>query len=1015
MPLPSEAVSIEELLAEESFVRRVARSLVGADPATEDDVVQETWRRALESAPRDRGRVRGWLAAIVRSVAAGSRREQARRQRREARAARPESLPATDEIVERLLVRRAIVDAVVAMDEPYRTALLLRFYENKPPRDIARDLGVPVATVRTRIHRATVRLRQTLDADRGSSGAWLPGVAGLLAAPALGGSAKAWSAAAGAPTISATTSSVRWFGMGLLAAVKWKAGIAASLLVLVAAFVATWFVASRGPSPSPSSNGPAPGSAMASRETESDSLPAFEATRDSASSASESENGAEVELRALLVHAVRADRGTPVPGVTVTLRDPSPESSAVERVGVTAEDGSVRFEALDAEVVRVTTDRYTSDTHRVESSGLTEVRIEIPGGLDVRGRILDLNGRPVEAASVWLTSFAVQREGSFVATSDANGRFALSCLRGIHSLGARASGHAPSMLHTVNELRAARDGVREVELVLGGPGGGLSGRVVSEAGEPVGRALVTIGPSHDAVLRERAPDGSWLQRPQALRLRSDVDGRFAADSLAPGLHTIQVAAEGFAARLESDVRIEAGEVSELEIQLGSGAALEGIVTDQFGDPYEGIEVSVEQVIPDARFLDFWLGLRTDSASDGTFRIESLPVGDVLFKARASNQAQVEHRVHLEAGDPVTWNPVVPRPIYEIRGRLVDTRERPVRVMWVRVVDGRAAYSDDDGRFRIEVDEDREYEIRLHPTLSNEATRPGVALRFVPRVFPGDEVVIVVPAEDLELGEIRARIVDGSDDAVMDAELFAWNEADGLTIPVTTRPEAGGRVVLTELPPGRYHVSVNAPGRPGMHLDPFTLAPGEDLDLGDLRFEGVGRLLVSLDRGDLAAGASPAIGFGKEDDPYWRTMVVVEPVGSGTTHQTPPLEPGRYCLYIAGRGVAAECHAFEILADRDVELELRLEPAMSRELTIVDRRATDERWFQIDIRDRSGLLVYRSHGSCRQDPESKEWIYATTLALRNDTYAVTIRANGETTEASWSVSESAPRTKRIDLR
>ena len=58
-------------------------------------------------------------------------------------------------------VAKAMVAEVAAgLSEPYRTAVYLRFYEGLLPRRIADHLGVPVETVRTRIKRALVMLRE---------------------------------------------------------------------------------------------------------------------------------------------------------------------------------------------------------------------------------------------------------------------------------------------------------------------------------------------------------------------------------------------------------------------------------------------------------------------------------------------------------------------------------------------------------------------------------------------------------------------------------------------------------------------------------------------------------------------------------------------------------------------------------------------------------------------------------------------------------------------------------------
>jgi RNA polymerase sigma-70 factor (ECF subfamily) len=53
-----------------------------------------------------------------------------------------------------------VADAVAALPEPERDALLLHVWEGLPYDDIATAQGVPVGTVRSRLHRARGRLRE---------------------------------------------------------------------------------------------------------------------------------------------------------------------------------------------------------------------------------------------------------------------------------------------------------------------------------------------------------------------------------------------------------------------------------------------------------------------------------------------------------------------------------------------------------------------------------------------------------------------------------------------------------------------------------------------------------------------------------------------------------------------------------------------------------------------------------------------------------------------------------------
>lgn len=174
---------MQALLEQSGWVRSLARRLAaGADA---DDVEQATWLAVLRR-PAERGRpAREWLSAIARNVARAQRRADGRRVAHELGAARDEAEPATVDLLARAELQRKLVEAVIQLDEPYRTALLLRYFENLPPRSIAKRLGVPVATVRTRIVRGIERLRERFDASHGGRReAWIAAFAPLWPAPA---------------------------------------------------------------------------------------------------------------------------------------------------------------------------------------------------------------------------------------------------------------------------------------------------------------------------------------------------------------------------------------------------------------------------------------------------------------------------------------------------------------------------------------------------------------------------------------------------------------------------------------------------------------------------------------------------------------------------------------------------------------------------------------------------------------------------------------------------------------
>lgn len=166
------------LVAEMDGIRRLARRLV-ADAEVAEDVAQETFAVALEARPREGWPLSRWLKGVARNVARGWRRREGRRLRHERAAARPEARPGDFDVASGLSARRMVLDAVAALPEDYARVVVLRWFDDLPPRAIAKRLGVPVETVRTRLKRGLERLRVDLDArHEGDRRAWCAALSG---------------------------------------------------------------------------------------------------------------------------------------------------------------------------------------------------------------------------------------------------------------------------------------------------------------------------------------------------------------------------------------------------------------------------------------------------------------------------------------------------------------------------------------------------------------------------------------------------------------------------------------------------------------------------------------------------------------------------------------------------------------------------------------------------------------------------------------------------------------------
>jgi RNA polymerase sigma-70 factor (ECF subfamily) len=144
--------ALAELLAHAGWARALARQLVG-DAARAEELVQDTLGTALDKPPRRAGNLRGWLARVLTNAARQRQRAEDRRVRREAGHARPEALPSAAELAQTVELQRSLATHLLALEEPYRSTLILRFYRDLSPKAIAAAQGVPAATDRSRLMR----------------------------------------------------------------------------------------------------------------------------------------------------------------------------------------------------------------------------------------------------------------------------------------------------------------------------------------------------------------------------------------------------------------------------------------------------------------------------------------------------------------------------------------------------------------------------------------------------------------------------------------------------------------------------------------------------------------------------------------------------------------------------------------------------------------------------------------------------------------------------------------------
>jgi RNA polymerase sigma-70 factor, ECF subfamily len=134
------------------------------DRASADDIVQETFIRAWRHLPQlsaDDRPIRPWLYRVARNLLIDANR---------AARSRPVSIPGqpageigTDSGMEEVLDRQLVSAALAHLSPAHQSVLVETFYRGGTMAAVARELGIPHGTARSRLHYALDALRQHLE------------------------------------------------------------------------------------------------------------------------------------------------------------------------------------------------------------------------------------------------------------------------------------------------------------------------------------------------------------------------------------------------------------------------------------------------------------------------------------------------------------------------------------------------------------------------------------------------------------------------------------------------------------------------------------------------------------------------------------------------------------------------------------------------------------------------------------------------------------------------------------
>jgi RNA polymerase sigma-70 factor (ECF subfamily) len=147
---------------------RVATGVV-RDPAMAEEVTQEVltevWLKADRFDP-ERGNVSGWISTLARRRAVDRVRSEQAGRNRDDRVARRDQARDVDVVAEEVEIRLEhwqVRKALAELSDRQREAIELAYFGGHTYRDVARVLGIPEGTAKSRLRDGLLRLREALD------------------------------------------------------------------------------------------------------------------------------------------------------------------------------------------------------------------------------------------------------------------------------------------------------------------------------------------------------------------------------------------------------------------------------------------------------------------------------------------------------------------------------------------------------------------------------------------------------------------------------------------------------------------------------------------------------------------------------------------------------------------------------------------------------------------------------------------------------------------------------------
>ena len=902
----------ETLLADAASLRRLAESLLSGDDA--EDAVQAAGLAALSQ--RASLRHPGlWLRGAVRKLSLMMRRGEARRRARERLAARSEADPhePASLAVQAELVRD-VGAAVHALDEPFREAIMLRFWHGLSVDAIAARLCVPRNTVRSRLQRGLARLRERLDREYGHRDRWAVALGAFLPLPPIAA-----------------------FTVCLM---NKKLLLGATALLLVAVAI-PWLL--HDPARAVTASSPAPAPVAASLPAAADVAAPTPPQREAVTTPQPEA----VRTGTVLVHVQYTSEPKAGSGLTVCLGQADGDFRVGLLRALTNDSGTARFEDVAPGRVRVWCHDGGMDAE-VRAGATSECTLKL-GGATLTGIVVDAAGVGIAGALIEKGPSATRRvDARVAAVTAADGTFVVRCVQVYTLIGARAAGYAASQLYS---LQRGQETATTLRIELKAAGGCVSGRVVDADGKPVRDAVVRVGAGKIDFLIS-FPMGA---PPLPAQVRTDADGRFLAVGVPVGACQVQVRAAGLGP-WTGTCQVAAGLTADVLVRLEAGVTCSGVARTEAGEPVNDTMVRSGR---DGDFLQYF----ARTTADGSFTLTGLPAGEFEVWAASESHGKASVRLRGEAGASVRCELVLSHGL-ALRGQVTDENGKPIHGVDVQCEAGGSprwsqyGISDAAGRFLVPDCPDG----RL--LLVNASARDRVPFQRQGVDPRAGELQVRLPLDSAPRARITGRVLGPEGQQVPGVEISAFGPPPGgQSADKVLQP--GEDSFRFEVTAGNWEVRVQSPNHPTVFAGKRQLQAGESWDLGTLQLTNGGTLVVR-------DGGKKDLSYLILDA---REQFQGGVYSLGSPRRSELLAPGEHLLLVRGKGIAAQVLPFTIRSGQDTEIEVRSIAGVRQRFEFVPASGTEQpSWISFDVRRDGKLIAFCSEDDAKQAVRTGEiWL------------------------------------------